>query len=115
MWDVLDGDWLYLGRPLEGVVDIVTVTGKTGRQAPLFGDDASGEPFRARGPAGLELLSVAAGDLRAKEEWLRAALAQGVTEVVFDPDPVSLSATVAFPADKALWYVLSHRRQSACL
>ncbi|MEX2541510.1 MAG: hypothetical protein WD314_06860 [Trueperaceae bacterium] len=115
MWDVLDGDWLYLGRPLEGVLDVATLVGQAGRVAPLFGDEASGEPFRAKGPAGLELLPVAAADLRGKEEWLRAALAQGATEIAFDPDPVSLAPTLAFPIDKGLWYVLSHRRETACL
>lgn len=115
MWDVLDGDWLYLGRPLPGVIDVATLVDRSEKVAPLYASNASADPFRKAAPAGLELLSIPAEDHRAKEEWLRAVLAQGVTTIAFDPDPLSLRPAIAFSARNGLWYVLSHMRATACI
>ena len=55
----------------------------------------------------------AATDLRAKEELFRAALARGADEVwldaVVDGEPV-----VRYPLRRALDYVVSFKRASAC-
>lgn len=114
IWSVLDGEWHYLGRPLEGVLDIALLPESEGLTAPLFTGEATARPFRVSTPE-LELLGVGSDDLRAKEEWLRAVLARGAGTVVVDPDPDSLTPRSSFPTHKALWYILSHRRETACI
>lgn len=137
-WDALDGEWHYLGRRVTGGFDIATLIpgrrqhGATREQvsrsapekageplAPAFTSRAAAREFVATAPAGVELLSVAADDLRAKEEWLRALISQGTRTLVFDPLPGSLDAAsgsgAAIATHLALGYILSHRRASACL
>jgi hypothetical protein len=72
-------------------------------------------PKAPRGPAPA-LLTLAASDLRAREEWLQAVLAAGAARVAFDlgietPPPRStFELTGALLAE-----VLSHKRGTACL
>jgi hypothetical protein len=115
MWDALDDGWRYLGRPLVGVADVATLTREGVRFAPLFLSEEAAWPFLAGARSGIELLEVPADDLRAKEEWLRAARDQGAETVAVDPDPVTLAPRTAFPVERGLWYVLSHKRDTACL
>jgi hypothetical protein len=115
MWQVLDGGWHYLGRPLTGIADVATLSREGERFAPLFLSKESAQPFLAGSRSGIELLEVPADDLRAKEEWLRAALDQGALTVAVDPDQVTLAPRTAFPVERGLWYVLSHKRDTACL
>lgn len=62
------------------------------------------------------LLTLAAGDLRAREEWLRSVMAAGAARVGFDLqgappfDPAAFELTAALLAE-----VLSHKRGLACL
>lgn len=114
-WEALDGPLLYLGRPVEGAFQIALLHSRTGTLAPLLTSERAGRPFLRKAPAGVVLLALSADDLRAKEEWLRAALSQGATIAAFDPDPLTLSAKAALPLDRALAYIISHRRQTACL
>jgi hypothetical protein len=115
MWDALDADWLYLGRPLAGITDVAALAREGERFVPLFLSEAAARPFQARARPGLALLEVAAADLRAKEEWLRAALEQGALTVAVDPDPLTLAPRTEFQIERGLWYVLSHKRDTACL
>lgn len=114
-WEALEGPLLYLGRPVEGAFDIALLRSSQGTLAPLLTNETVGTPLLRDAPAGIVLLALDAGDLRAKEEWLRAALSQGATVVAFDPDPLTLSPRASLPLDRALAYVLSHQRQTACL
>lgn len=115
MWATLDGEWHYLGRPLEGVLDIALLPREDGLMAPLFTDGEAAAPFRASAAPDLELLDIGSDDLRAKEEWLRAVLARGAGTVALDPDPDSLLPRSSFRTNSALWYILSHRRETACI
>lgn len=54
-------------------------------------------------------------DARSKEEFLRAALRQGVTQLWFDVEVGSLEPQSAQPLAEALFYILSFRREAACL
>jgi len=59
------------------------------------------------------LLTLAAGDLRAREEWLRAVLDAGAARVAFDPPPgapLQGELTAALLAE-----VTSYKRGLACL
>jgi hypothetical protein len=66
--------------------------------------------------AALALLTLAASDLRAREEWLRAVLEAGAARVAFDlgtdvpPPRATFELTGALLAE-----VLSHKRGTACL
>jgi hypothetical protein len=62
----------------------------------------------------LRLLELAADDLRAREEWLRAVHAAGAARVAFGPDP-DASDMGAFELTGALLAeVLGHKRGLAC-
>ncbi|HEX7004047.1 MAG TPA: hypothetical protein VF168_07660 [Trueperaceae bacterium] len=87
--------------------------------ALAFTSEEAAAPFIAAAPPGIELLTVAAEDHRAKEEWLRALIEQGVSTLVFDP-PLGAFAdatrsTPSIGVQTALGYILSHRRATACL
>jgi len=59
------------------------------------------------------LLTLAADDLRAREDWLRAVLDAGAARVAFDPplaSPIQGELTAALLAE-----VTSHKRGLACL
>ena len=127
VWDALEGDWYYLGRPVPGGFDIATLrpagaAAKGGRAgaavAAAFTSEEAAAEFRAAAPDGIELLSVAADDQRAKEEWLRALVEQGARRLLFDPGPEALSdpeAASFVDVHTALGYILSFRRSTACL
>jgi hypothetical protein len=114
-WSALDGTCFYLGRSIESAFQIALLDVQGKSLAPLFTSREAASPFLLRAPAGVELLELAADDLRAKEEWLTAAAAQGGELLAVDPDPLSLEPTGALPLDAAQAYVLSHRRATACL
>ena len=90
----------------------------------LFADRATGERHlarvrRARPRSGatrrptVRLVELGAGDLRAREEWLRAVLDAGAARVAFDPPPGAPprgELTAALLAE-----VTSHKRGLACL
>jgi hypothetical protein len=62
------------------------------------------------------LLTLGAGDLRAREEWLRAVMAAGAARVRFDLQGVPPFDEAAFELTAALLAeVLSHKRGLACL
>lgn len=108
----LDEDVYFLGRVQPGVIDLALLPLADGKAALLF----SAEAFAARHlgalPEGVQVQR--AGDPRAKEELLRAALGRGATEIWLDTPP-GAEAETRYPLRRALDYVLSFKRQSACL
>jgi hypothetical protein len=115
VWLALDDPWHYLGRPLEGVLDLALLNGPRGRFAPAFTQREAARAFLPHTPLGVELLEIAADDLRAKEEWLEVALAEAAGTIAFDPDPQTLEPSAELPTEQALWYIRSHLRATACL
>jgi hypothetical protein len=115
VWTALDAPWFYLGRPLEGVLDLVLLAGPDGPVAPAFTAPAAAGPFLRRAPRGVRLLEIAEDDHRAKEEWLRVASREGAATLAFDPDPLTLEPSAEMPTEQALWYIVSHRTATACL
>ena len=61
-----------------------------------------------------EGLTLAANDLRAREEWLRSVHAAGAARILFDLDPGGADGADALTA-ALLAEVLSHKRGLACL
>ena len=73
----------------------------------------TGGPRPAPAPS---LLTLAAGDLRAREEWLRAVMAAGAARVGFDLQGVTPFDPAAFELTATLLAeILSHKRGLACL
>lgn len=68
----------------------------------------------SRGRPRPEALTLAADDLRAREEWLRAVHAAGAARVRFDLDASGHGGSEALTA-ALLSEVLSHKRGLACL
>ena len=108
----LDNTLYYLGRDTkDAVFDFVMMQGRA-KVALLFQEVNLAEVHLAQLP---EVSVQTLDDLRAKEEFLRAALQQGVTQVWFDTDAQSLEPQRVQPLAEALFYILSFRREAACL
>ena len=109
----LDNTLYYLGRNSEDAVfDFVMMQGGHNKVALLFQEVNLAEAHLAQLP---EVSVQTLDDLRAKEEFLRAALQQGVTHVWFDTDAQSLEPQRVQPLAEALFYILSFKREAACL
>jgi hypothetical protein len=87
-----------------------------------FADADLAERHRARAAgvrsarAAVALLTLAAGDLRAREEWLRAVLEAGAARVAFDLPDAGVPPLATFELTGALLAeVLSQKRGLACL
>ena len=109
---LLDGDWYFLGVDGQGVRRIALLSGRDGDQAgALCTSRERAQELLDGSGAQLEVLHIGRDDLRAKEEWLADVLAQGATELLIDPG----AGDARVEAEKALWYILSFKRQTACL
>lgn len=108
----LDGDIYFLGRVRPGIIDQALLPLERGKAALLFSTEVLAARHLGTLPEGVKVQR--ASDLRAKEELLRAALARGATEVWLDAPPSS-QPPERYPPQRALDYVLSFKRQSACL
>lgn len=111
----LDGPLYYLGRVLPGVLEVVLLRTAEGRAALLFRSRQKAHAHLPRLPEGTQVHTLAADDFRAKEELLRAALVRGAGELWLDADVNEREAAERYPLPRALSYVLSFKRQSACL
>lgn len=112
--EILDGPLYFLGRSHPSVLDLALVTVPGGKAALIFSSEALARAHLSSVPEGVEVLR--AGDLRAKEEVLRAALARDAITLWFDaPVQGGGSPRAAYPLQRALEYTLSYKRQSACL
>lgn len=112
MTEFLDEPLFFLGRPDPEVLDVALLRLGSGKVALLFSREATARRHLSALPAGTAVLSV--NDLRAKEELFRAALARGAAELWLDAE-VGHGPLVRYPLERALNYVLSFKRQSACL
>lgn len=112
----LDGPLWHLGRDLgEGVLDLLSLRVDGGRAALLFRSEAGAAAHLPRLPEGYRVRAVPAGDWRAKEELLRAALALGAEALFLDATVGGLEPAERRTTRRALDYVLSQRREAACL
>lgn len=108
----LDGPLYFLERSRPGVLDPALLRTETGHAALLFTTpDGAGAHLSAL-PA--ETVVSRADDLREKEELLTAVLARGAGDLWLDAPPGGDPART-YPARRALEYVQSFKRQTACL
>ena len=114
-WDALDSAWFYPGRERGDGFAIAVLSLPEGAAAPLFTSAAMASTLLSRAEPGTELLEIPAADWRAKEEWLRAAIAQECAIVAADLDARSLEPAATLDLELALGYVLSQKRATACL
>ena len=108
----LDGPLYFLERPHPGVLDPALLRTETGHAALLFTtpDGAGAHPSELP----TETVVSRADDLREKEELLTAVLARGAGDLWLDAPPGGDPAQT-YPARRALEYVQSFKRQTACL
>ena len=110
----LDNPLFYLGRNLSnGAFDFVMLQGEMHKGVLVFQEVALASKHLRNSPQ--EVSVHALEDHRAKEEFLRAALHQGVTQLWFDVDVGNLEPAHTQPLAEALFYVLSFKREGACL
>ncbi len=112
--DALDGPLYYLdgSEPAESVIDPALLTLPGQKTALVFSHEAYAQVHLASLRGGVTVQQ--ASDLRAKEELLRAALARGADTLWLDTPAVG-PAQATYPLRRALEYILSFKRQSACL
>jgi hypothetical protein len=103
----LDGDLFYLGREAEaGVFSMLLLETPTRKVLLVFTNESlAKELFPDQ-----HVLSLPKDDPRAKEEFFRAALKAGATEVWVD----GLEPTIKVPTQQALDYILSFKTETAC-
>lgn len=119
VYQLLDGDaHAILRNNPEAIVPLTFLGGNGVRSLPLFSNAALAQrhlnalPDEVRGDYGLTPLRK--DDLRLKEEVLRAGLAAEAYLLEVDPD-LAFHASVTLATSRALSYVLSFRRETACL
>ena len=110
----LDGTLSYLGRDLPGVVSPLFIKEGEDRAVLLFREEARAREHLAKLPADF-VLHTLSDDFRAKEEFLRAALALGAAVIFLDADARTLKPAERHATRAALNYVLSFKNQAACL
>ena len=111
----LDGDLYYFERALPGVISPSSVREGGDRAVLLFREEARARGHLAGLPAGFVLRELCGDDFRAKEEFLRAALAGGAAVIFLDADARTLTPAERHAVREALDYVLSFKNQAACL
>jgi hypothetical protein len=104
----LDGDLFYLGKEAQGKFEFVLLETPSHKAVPVFTKQDLARAFSNH-----QVLPLPKDDPRAREEFFRAALNVGVTEVWVDVK--RLEPTQRIPTQQALSYVLSLKNQSACL
>lgn len=113
---VLDGSLYFLGQTQPHILDVALLRQGNTKAVLLFSQKALAAQhlgaLSAVMPAGITVQ--AAHDLRTKEELLRAALARGADTLWLNTPPGGEPAA-RYPLQRALEYVLSFKRQSACL
>jgi hypothetical protein len=103
----LDDDLFYLGKESKGKFEFVLLETPTHKVILVFTkQDLAKQHF-----SDYSVLSLPKDDPRAREEFFRAALAAGVSEVWVD----GLEPVLRLPTQQALDYILSLKNQTACL
>jgi hypothetical protein len=104
----LDGDLFYLGRETKaGLFHLVLLETPTQKVILVFKTEALAKKLFPNH----QVLALPKDDPRAREEFFRAALNSGATEVWID----GLEPALRIPTQQALDYVLSLKTQTACL
>jgi hypothetical protein len=106
----LDGDLFYLGRDTSATTFNLVLLETPLTKAVLVFTSAALAQQTSRNH---HLLTLPHNGPRAKEEFFRAALNAGATEVWVDTD--GLEPTLHIPIEQALDYIFSLKNQSACL
>ena len=110
----LDDPLYYLERNVDAAVfDFVMVQREGNKAVLLFREVTLAEQHLAHLPREVSVHML--DDARSKEEFLRAALQQGVTQLWFDVEVGSLEPQRTQPLAEALFYILSFKREAACL
>lgn len=115
MRDFLDGPLFYLGREVRGVFDMLMVRQGNTKAVLLFSSEAQAAAHKAGRLKVLRVFKLAADDLRAKEEFCLAALAQGARTLWLDTAPGALKPKTHRDLHRALAYVRSFKNDTACL
>lgn len=115
--DALDGPLYYLNGARRAdkainVIDLALLSSPEGKVALVFSDEAGARAHLSLLPEGVT--TACASDLRDKEELFRAALERGADTLWLDA-PVGRAPRASYPLRRALEYILSYKRQSACL
>lgn len=110
--NMLDQPLFFLGRPRPHVLDVALLRLRSGKVVLLFSSELAAQSHLKTAPPGTVLQS--ATDLRAKEELFRAALARGADELWLDAE-AGTEPEVRYPLQRALDYVVSFKRQTACI
>jgi hypothetical protein len=111
----LDGDLFYLGKETEaGLFSMMLLEtptrsepGRTSQKVLLV---FTSEALAKKLVSEHQVLRLAKDDPRAKEEFFRAAITAGATEVWVN----SLTPIIKIPTQQALDYVLSFKTETAC-
>jgi hypothetical protein len=106
----LEGDLFYLGRDTSATTFNLVLLETPLTKAVLVFTNALLAKQASRSH---HVLTLPQNDPRAKEEFFRAALNAGATEVWVDTN--GLEPTLQIPTQQALDYILSLKNQSACL
>jgi hypothetical protein len=103
----LDGDLFYLGKETEaGLFSMMLLETPTQKVLLVFTSEALAKKLVSEH----QVLRLAKDDPRAKEEFFRAAITAGATEVWVN----SLTPIIKIPTQQALDYVLSFKTETAC-
>ncbi len=117
-FDALDTALFYVGHHRPDVLAPLLVRHDKGHETDkallLFRSARAATPHQQAIGDEAVLVSIDENDFRAKEELLRAAIEQGASEVWIEPSP-TLTPDHVLPIAKALFYILSFRREQACL
>lgn len=117
-YTLLDGPLAALVQDLDEVLAPLTVVGTGGRAMLAFSSKRAAEKHARGLPADaaerLRVAVVPAGDARGKEELLCAGASSGATVLELDPDG-GLRPRASLELERAIAYVASFRRNTACL
>ena len=114
MTEFLDRPLYFLGRLHLGVLDPALLRLGQTRVLLLFTDETQARAHLAKLPETEAVTVQCAADHRAKAELFEAALAQGAVELWLDAAPDG-EPMLTYRLGRALDYILSFKRQSACL
>ena len=104
----LDGDLFYLGKEAQGTFNFLLLETPSAIAIPVFTTRELAQKFNNHH----QVLSLPKDDPRAREEFFRAALNSGASEVWVDVERLEPSQHI--PTQQALNYVLSLKNQTAC-
>ncbi len=110
----LDGPLYYLEQAEPGRLGPVLVSARESRALLLFRRFGDAQQHLAGLPEKTRVYALERDDLRAKEEVLYAAALLGAGEVWLDVAAAGLEPSARYPLARALAYVRSFKRQSAC-